>query len=163
MRREAPGFVDSIDIQPSETYRDEAEELSILVPGPMAAEAMGTSCILKPEYGCETRLPDLHTLKPMDTEAVHRAAPETGVIVTAEEHQIGALARRVSAVLAESPRLNGVPVIAGTTGVKDRFGESGAPWELVKELEVNAEQIAIKALELMAANQERAVRPWGVL
>jgi transketolase len=42
-----------------------------------------------------------------------------------------------------------VPIISGAIGVKDRFGDSGAPWELIKEFEVSAEHIAQKALELM--------------
>jgi transketolase len=42
-----------------------------------------------------------------------------------------------------------VPIITGAVGVKDRFGDSGAPWELIKEFEVSAEHIAQKALELM--------------
>jgi transketolase len=92
----------------------------------------------------------MHTLKPIDAEAVIRAARETGVVVTAEEHQIGALAWRVSSLLTESRELYGRPAITGAIGVKDRFGDSGAPWELVKELEVSAEHIAQKAVELMA-------------
>jgi transketolase len=45
------------------------------------------------------------------------------------------------------------PVLAGYIGVQDRFGDSGAPWELVKEFEVSAEHIAQKAAKLM---KERA-------
>jgi hypothetical protein len=67
-----------------------------------------------------------------------RAACETDVVVTAEEHQIGALAWRVSGILTESPQLDGLPVITGAIGVKGRFGDSGAPWELIKEFEVSA-------------------------
>ena len=52
-------------------------------------------------------------------------------IVTAEEHQIGALAWRVSGVITGSAQLYGVPVITGAIGVQDRFGDSGAPWELM--------------------------------
>jgi len=85
---------------------------------------------------------------------VIRAARETGVVVTAEEHQIGALAWRVSSILTESPELYGLPVITGAIGVKDRFGESGAPWELVKELEVSAEHIALKAAALIALKKK---------
>ena len=52
-------------------------------------------------------------------------------------------------MITSSPRLDGVSVITGAVGVKDRFGDSGAPWELVKEFEVSAEHIAQKAVELM--------------
>jgi transketolase len=40
-------------------------------------------------------------------------------------------------------------VITGAIGVKDRYGDSGAPWELIKEFEVSAEHIAQKAVELV--------------
>ena len=163
MRRQAPSFVDSFDTQLAEQYRDEGEDLTIVALGPMVAEAMRAACILKLEYGYETRVLNLHTLKPLDTEAVIRAALETGAIVTAEEHQIGALAWRVSSVLTESPRLYGIPVITGAIGVADRFGESGAPWELVKELGVSAEHIATRALGLMALKKEHVAHPVGAL
>jgi len=95
-------------------------------------------------------------MKPIDTEAMIRAAKETGVVVTAEEHQIGALGWRLAGALMESPELYGTPVITGYIGVKDRFGDSGAPWELVKEFEVSAEHIAHKAAELMKLKKEKA-------
>ena len=55
----------------------------------------------------------------------------------------------MSGVITETPLLYGVPVITGAIGVKDRFGDSGAPWELIKEFEVSAEHIAQKAVELL--------------
>jgi len=120
----------------------------------MVPEAMRAARILKLDYGYETRVVNLHTLKPIDAEAVIRAAAETGVVVTAEEHQIGALAGVVSTILTASEQLYGKPLITGAIGVKDRFGDSGAPWELVKELEVSAEHIARKAVELMAIKKK---------
>jgi transketolase len=97
----------------------------------------------------------MHTLKPLDESAVLRAAKETGVLITAEEHQIGALAWRVSGVLTSSEDLYGTPVITGAIGVKDRFGDSGAPWELIKEFEVSAEHIAQKAVELVKLKRKQ--------
>jgi transketolase len=91
----------------------------------------------------------MHTLKPIDEMAIIWAAKQTGVILTAEEHQIGALAWRVSNVITSCPVLYGQPVVTGAIGVKDRFGDSGAPWELIKEFEVSAEHIAHKAVELV--------------
>ena len=118
-------------------------------------EAMRAAWILKQEFGYETRVVNMHTMKPIDETAILRAANETGVVVTAEEHQIGALAWRVSGILTESPELYGVPMITGAIGVKDRFGDSGAPWELIKEFEVSAEHIAQKAVELLAIAKMR--------
>ena len=149
LRHEAANFVEAFETRLDEDCVDEGEDLSILACGPEVPEAMRASYILREEYGYNTRILNMHTLKPIDTEAILRAARETGVIVTAEEHQIGALAGRVSSVITESLQLYGHPVITGAIGIKDRFGESGAPWELVKELEVSAEHIVVKAAELM--------------
>jgi len=154
LRTEAAQFADAFETRLAADYENESEDLSIVAIGPMVPEAMRAAWILKQEFGYETRVLNMHTLKPIDTEAVIRAARETGVVVTAEEHQIGALAWRVSSILTESPELYGLPVITGAIGVKDRFGESGAPWELVKELEVSAEHIAQKAAALIALKKK---------
>ena len=156
LRGEKPEFADAFETRLAEDCVDEREDLSIIACGPMVPEAMRAAWILKREFGYETRILNMHTLKPIDAEAIVRAARETGVVITAEEHQIGALAGRVSSILTSSHELYGVPVITGAIGVKDRFGESGAPWELVKELEVSAEHIASTALELMAVKKHGA-------
>jgi transketolase len=154
LRAESADFAAAFETRLASECANEQEDLSILAIGPMVPEAMRAAFILKQEYGYETRILNLHTLKPIDAEAVVRAARETGVVVTAEEHQIGALAWRVSSILTESPQLYGQPLITGAIGVKDRFGDSGAPWELVKYLEVSAEHIAQKAVELMALKKK---------
>jgi transketolase len=149
LRRETAMMVDGFDHVLADEYSDEGEDLSIIACGPMIPEAMRAAWVLKNEFGYETRVINMHTLKPLDEEAVLRAAKETGIIVTAEEHQIGALAWRVSGVITASKALYGVPVLTGAIGVRDRFGDSGAPWELIREFEVSAEHIAAKAKELM--------------
>ena len=158
-RSQAPDFQKAFETTVAAAYQDEAEDLSIVACGPMVPEAMRAAFILKKEFGYEARVLNVHTLKPIDSDAIVRAARETGVVVTAEEHQIGALAWRVSGILTESPELFGEAVITGAIGVKDRFGDSGAPWELIKEFEVSAEHIAKKAKELMnlklSANRAR--------
>ena len=157
LRGEDPSFLRAFETVLASRYQNEDEDLSIVACGPMVPEAMRAAWILKKEFGYETRVLNLHTLKPIDAEAIIRAAKETGVIVTAEEHQIGALAWRVSGILTESEQLYGLPIITGAIGVKDRFGDSGAPWELIKEFEVSAEHIAHRALRLMAVKKGRAV------
>jgi len=150
LRHEAANFIDAFETRLDEECVDDGEDLTIIACGPEVPEAMRAAWILRQEYGYTVRVLNMHTLKPIDGEAIIRAARETGTIVTAEEHQIGALAGRVSSVLTESPLVYGHPVITAAIVVKDRFGDSGAPWELVKELEVSAEHIAIRAAELMA-------------
>jgi transketolase len=154
-RRKAEKMVDAFDTVLASEYENEQEDLTIIACGPMVPEAMRAAWILKQEFGYEARVMNIHTMKPIDAEAIVSAAKETGVVVTAEEHQIGALAWRVSGILTESPELYGVPVITGAIGVKDRFGDSGAPWELIKEFEVSAEHIAQKAAELIAVAKVR--------
>ena len=150
LRHAAANFIDAFESRLDEECGNEGEDLSIIACGPEVPEAMRAAWILRQEYGYSTRILNMHTLKPIDSQAIIRAALETGAIVTAEEHQIGALAGRVSSVLTESPHVYGHPVMTAAIGVKDRFGDSGAPWELVKELEVSAEHIAAKAVELIA-------------
>jgi transketolase len=157
MRRESEDMLDAFEHKLAERYADEHEDLAIVACGPMVPEAMRAAYILKKEHGWETRVINMHTLKPIDEEAIVRAAKETGLVITAEEHQIGALAWRVSAAITQSPELYGTPVITGAIGVKDRFGDSGAPWELVREFEVSAEHIAQKAVELMRVKRTKAV------
>jgi transketolase len=154
LRGQKPDFLDAFETVLADCYRNEQEDISIVACGPMVPEAMRAAYILKREFGYETRVLNVHTLKPIDAEAIVRAASETGIVITAEEHQIGALAWRVSSLLTESPQLFGVPLISGAIGVKDRFGDSGAPWELIKEFEVSAEHIAHKALELIALRKK---------
>ncbi len=156
LRGEAEMFVDAFETILASDYRNESEDLSIVACGPMVPEAMRAAWILKRDFDCETRVINLHTLKPLDRAAIVRAAKETGIVITAEEHQIGALSGRVSEVITGSGQLYGLPVITGAIGVKDRFGDSGAPWELIKEFEVSAEHIAQKAVELLAIKKSHA-------
>jgi len=158
-RREAESFIEAFEQVLASAYVNEREDLSIVACGPMMPEAMRAAWILKSEFGWETRVINLHTLKPIDREAIVRAAKETGVVISVEEHQIGALSGRVNSVIAEAPEVYGTPVITGAIGVKDRFGDSGAPWELIKEFEVSAEHIAQKAVELMARKKGRTEEP----
>ncbi|MGO9649645.1 MAG: transketolase [Terriglobales bacterium] len=157
LRGEDANFADAFETVLAAECENEDEDLTIIACGPMVPEAMRAAWILKSDFGYETRVVNLHTLKPVDEAAILRAARETGVIVTAEEHQIGALAWRVSSVITEAPQLYGAPVITGAVGVKDRFGDSGAPWELIKEFEVSAEHIAQKAVELMQVKKAGTV------
>jgi transketolase len=153
-RGECQNFMDSFETCLAEDHADEHEDLSIIACGPMVPEAMRAAWILYRDYGYQTRILNMHTLKPIDREAVLRAARETGVLVTAEEHQVGALGWRVAGLIMEDPAMLQHPVLAGYIGVQDRFGDSGAPWELVKEFEVSAEHIARKAAELMSTRTQ---------
>lgn len=142
-------FIDAFETFLASEYKDEKEDLTIISCGPMVPESMRAAYILKEDFGYETRIINMHTLKPLDREAVVEAAKSTGVVITAEEHQIGGLADRICRIITEAPELYRTPTITGSIGITDRFGESGAPWELIKEFEVSAEHIAQKAVDLM--------------
>ncbi len=92
LRRESANFIDAFETKLESEYRDEGEDLTIIACGPMVPEAMRAAWILKSDFGYETRIINMHTMKPLDREAIVRAARDTSVVLTAEEHQIGALA-----------------------------------------------------------------------
>ncbi len=141
-------FKDAFDHTLASKYKNEGEDISIIACGPSVPEAMRAAWILKADFGIETRVVNVHTIKPLDKTAIVRAAVETGVVVTAEEHQIGGFGNKVAAAITRSTKAYGKPIVVGMIGVKDRFGESGAAWELVKEFEVSAEHIALEAKRL---------------
>jgi transketolase len=149
LRGEKPNFIDAFETVLASQYKNEKEHLSIIACGPMVPEAMRAAWILKSDFGLETRVINVHTIKPLDVEALVRAIVETGVIVTAEEHQVGGMGNLVAAAVLQDARVHCKCVKFGMVGVKDRFGESGAPWELIKEFELSAEHIVKKAKELV--------------
>ncbi len=155
LRSESENFLNAFTTELADDYRNENEDLSIIACGPMVPEAMRAAWILKQEFGYETRVINMHTLKPLDRRTVLRAALDTRVVITAEEHQVGALSGMVASVISSAPALFEVPVITGAIGVKDRFGDSGAPWELIKEFEVSAEHIAQQAASLVLLKKKR--------
>jgi transketolase len=147
-RGEKPSFADAFDTVLGPDYKNENEDLSIIACGPSVPEAMRAAYILKAEFDLETRIVNMHTVKPLDRDTIIRAGRDTGIVITAEEHQVGGFGNWVANALCQAKDLYGRPILVGMVGVMDRFGESGAPWELVKEFEVSAEHIAAKAKEL---------------
>ncbi len=147
-RKESEKFIDAFETFLESDYKNENEDLTIIACGLMVPESMRAAYILKKEYDIETRVVNMHTIKPLDKEAIIRAAEDATIVLTAEEHQIGGLADKVASVITHSQELYRLPVLMGSIGVKDRFGESGQPWELIKEFELSAEHIAEKAKEL---------------
>jgi transketolase len=152
-RGERPRFIDAFSVSLATDYADEKEDLAIVACGPMVPEALRAAWILKEEFGLETRVLNCHTLKPLDPAPLIAAARETGIVLTAEEHQVGALAGLAARALLSAPELYGRPLAFGSIGVKDRFGESGQPWELMWEFEVSGEHIAQKAKALVDATR----------
>ena len=116
----------------------EGSDVSIIACGIMVNEAVIAHDILKSE-GINARVINMSTIKPIDKQLIIEAAKETGAIVTAEEHSvIGGLGSAVCEVLSEE-----YPVVVRKVGVKDTFGESGTPKELLKKYGLTSVDIAI--------------------
>ena len=118
-------------------------DVAVIATGILVPEAIEAGKRLAAE-GVSTRVINMATIKPLDTEIVLRAARECGKIVTVEEHNIiGGLGEAVCAALAE-----GCPVPVRRVGVNDVFGHSGPAAELLKEFGLTADRIAEAARTL---------------
>ena len=140
-------FKDAFETILAEKYKDEGEKVAIVACGPMVPEAMRAAWILKEQYKIETRVINMHTVKPLDEETIVKTAREAEVIVTAEEHQKGGFGNLISSAVMEA-NLPKTPKFA-MIGVPDRFGESGYPWELMKAFGLTAEFIAKEIRDLL--------------
>ena len=147
-RGAAAEFKDAFQTVLAGEYADEGEDLTLVACGPMVAEAMRAAWILKEEHGLETRVLNIHTLKPLDAEAIDRAVRETGALITCEEHQVGGFGNLVAGA-ACGRRDYETPLLFDQVGVPDRFGESGGPWELMGRFGLSAEHLVERALALL--------------
>ncbi|MEW6425157.1 MAG: transketolase family protein [Bacillota bacterium] len=121
-------------------------DATIIATGVMVAEALTAAEELSKE-GLNIRVLNIHTIKPLDVEAIISAAKETGVIVTAEEHNIiGGLGSAVAETVCEH-----YPVPVYRVGIPDVFGESGTPDQLM-------EKYGLKTQHLIAAVRKATER-----
>jgi len=112
-------------------------DLTIIACGLMVKTALDAAAILETR-GINARVLDMHTIKPIDREAVAKASHETGLIITAEEHTInGGLGSAVAEAVCESH-----PCLVRRFGVNDTFGRSGTPDALLKAYRLTAEDLA---------------------
>ncbi|MEI7934536.1 MAG: transketolase family protein [Chlorobiaceae bacterium] len=115
------------------------KDVTVIACGIMVWKALEAARILEKE-GVGVRVINMHTIKPIDTLAIVRAANDTGAIVTAEEHQIyNGLGDAVSHVCA----LN-IPVPIEMVGVEDQFGESGKADDLLEKYKLTTADILEK-------------------
>jgi len=143
-RGEKNNFISAFETKLSTDYQSEKEDLTIIACGPMVAEAMRAAYILKEEFNIKTRILNIHTVKPIDIPAITKAAEETNIILTVEEHQVGGFGNIVAGVIARNKKYP-TSLLMDMIGIEDRFGESGAPWELTKIFGLSAEDIAKRA------------------
>lgn len=114
----------------------DGSDVTIIATGLMVYESMVAAEALKAE-GISARVINIHTIKPIDEEIIIKAARETGLIVTAEEHSvIGGLGSAVCDVVGAN-----CPVKVVKIGVKDVFGYSGPAAALLKEFGLCSENV----------------------
>ena len=122
----------------------EGTDASIIACGVMVERALEAADRLA-ERGIEAAVIDMHTIKPIDRGAIIRAA-NSGAIVTAEDHSvIGGLGSAVAEVLVEE-----APTMIRMIGVRDKFGESGSPSDIMDKMGLTSENIASKVEDLLS-------------
>jgi transketolase len=133
----------------AQTFRN-GDDVAIVACGILVYEAL-VAAELAQEAGISCRVINNHTIKPMDERTIVAAARACGAVVTVEEHQVhGGMGSRVAEILAANH-----PVPIEFIGVHDRFGQSGAPPELVKEYGMDASSI-LAAVKRAAARKRSA-------
>jgi transketolase len=98
------------------------------------------------DKGVKARLINVHTIRPLDSETIIKAARETRGIVVCEEHTvIGGLASSIDEVVAEN-----FPTKVMRVGIRNRFGQSGEPADLLKEYNLTSTDIEKAALGIVS-------------
>jgi transketolase len=119
---------------------NEGSDVSIIACGHMVWMALEAARALEAK-GITCDVINMHTIKPLDEEAIINSLRKTGCVVTAEEHQInGGLGDSVANVAGRH-----CPVPHEYVAVKDTFGESGKPMDLLKKYGLTAENIIAAA------------------
>lgn len=114
----------------------EGKDVSIIACGHLVWKAIEAAKALA-EAGIDAEVINMHTIKPLDEEAILRSVKKTGCVVTAEEHMLnGGLGDSVAQVLARN-----LPTLQEYVGVNDTFGESGTPDELMTKYGIDTQNI----------------------
>ncbi len=144
-RAAVPVFYDEsadITLGRANTIR-EGKDVTVIATGIMVNEAFIAAEKLA-EEGIDVRVIDIHTIKPIDSDAIIKAAEETKAMVTAEEHSIvGGLGSAVAEVVVKS-----APVRMAMVGQQDTYGESGKPDQLKEKYGMTSADIinAVKSV-----------------
>ena len=119
----------------------EGTDVTIIATGHLVWEALQAAVQLE-EKGISAEVIDIHTIKPLDEEAILNSVKKTGCVVTAEEHNfLGGLGESVARTLSLS-----LPTPQEFVATQDTFGESGTPEQLMEKYGLNAAAI-VKASE----------------
>lgn len=122
----------------------EGTDVTLFATGIMVSAAV-EACEMLKNQGVSAEVINIHTLKPLDVEAVVKSAQKTGAVVTCEEHSIiGGLGSAVCEALSENH-----PVPVCRLGINDKFGESGKPNQLLEKYHLTASDIVEKAMQVL--------------
>jgi transketolase len=145
-RPKVPVFTDinaKFEIGKAITFK-QGKDVSIFATGHLLYKAILAAEILS-QQGIHAEVINIHTIKPLDTEAVLDSVSKTKRVVTAEEHQKnGGLGDAIAQLLAEK-----MPVRMRMVAVNDKFGESGTPDQLLQKYGLTEQSIIQSVLELM--------------
>ena len=148
-REAVPDFTDEnqdFEIGKAQLMRD-GEHVTLVATGHEVWEALEAAHILN-HMGISARVVNMHTIKPLDGDILNKAADETRMIFTIEEHQIaGGLGSAVTEFLAENH-----PIRVCRIGMDDRFGESGQASALMHKFGLDAAGIANRVLKVLATD-----------
>jgi transketolase len=118
----------------------DGKDVTLIATGLLVAESIRAAETLEGE-GISARVIDMHTVKPLDRDAIAKAARETGAIVVSEEHLVdGGLGVRVAHVVAETQ-----PVAMEFVGIHNTYAESGPPEALLDKYGLIARDVAAAA------------------
>lgn len=123
----------------------EGSDVSIFATGHMVWNALQAALVLE-EQGIHAEVIDIHTIKPLDEDAILRSAGKTGCVVSAEEHmRNGGLGDSIAQLLAMK-----LPAPMEMVAVNDHFGESGKPEELLKQFGLDVPDIVAAVQKVIA-------------
>jgi len=132
----------------------EGKDVAIIACGIMVWEALTAAKELWNRKGIRAKVINLHTIKPIDIEAIIKTAEECGAIVTAEEHQIhGGMGSAIAEVVSKN-----YPIPIEFVGIQDRFGMSGEPGELMEAFHITWKDIYASALLSMQRRDKGNLR-----
>jgi transketolase len=123
----------------------DGSDVTLIATGLMVAESLRAAETLEAE-GISTRVIDIHTIKPLDRDAIARAARDTGAIVVSEEHLVDSgLGVRVAQVVAETH-----PAAMEFVGIENTYAESATPDELLDKYGLRASSVVAAARRALA-------------
>jgi transketolase len=129
---------------------NEGTDVSIFATGHLVWKAIEAGEKLA-EMGINAEIINIHTIKPLDVEAILTSVAKTGCVVSAEEHnRLGGLGDSIAQVLAQH-----LPAPQEYVAVNDSFGESGTPDQLMEKYGLNSEAIVKAVQKVMARKQAR--------